>query len=79
MANLEQRLAPFLAHYFCLRPHNGSRGATPAEVIVGLTPACKAAIDAPRGSPGERSAAGLPVAVDYLERKNRGHPFLAAA
>ncbi len=79
MADLEQRLAPFLAHYLCLRPHNGLRGATPAEVILGLTPACKAAVEAPRGRPGERSAAGLPVAVDYLDRKNRRHPFLAAA
>ena len=79
ITELEQRLAPFLAHYLCLRPHDGLRGATPAEVILGLTPACQVAIEAPRGRPGQHVAAPLPVAIDYLDRENRRHPFLAAA
>jgi transposase InsO family protein len=79
ITDLEQRVAPFLAHYLCLRPHGGLRGAMPAEVILGVTPACQAAVEAPRGRPGERGAAPLPVVIDHLDRESRRHPFLAAA
>ncbi len=50
--DLERRLVPALWHNVCFRPHQGLHGATPAEVFLGLDPACQRARRAPRGQPG---------------------------
>jgi hypothetical protein len=50
--DLEVRLEAILTHYLCLRPHEGLKGATPAEAFLGMEPACLRAVEPPRGRPG---------------------------
>jgi transposase InsO family protein len=50
--DLEVRLEAVLTHYLCFRPHEGLKGATPAEAFLGMEPACLRAVEPPRGRPG---------------------------
>ena len=75
--DLEQRLALALFHYLCFRPHEGLRGATPAEAFLGIEPACRKAVEPPRGRPGERPAKA-PFKVEYLDPTGR-FPILKPA
>jgi hypothetical protein len=76
--DLEQRLELALLHYVCFRPHQGLKGATPAEALLGLDPAAQRAVSPPRGRPGE-GLLDLPFAVDFLDRQHRALPILIAA
>jgi len=78
LADLERRLQLALFHYVGLRPHQGLRGATPAEILLGLEPAAERAASPPRGRPGE-GPPDPPLAVDFLDRTHRALPFLTAA
>jgi transposase InsO family protein len=76
--DLEQRLALALLHYVCFRPHEGLRGATPAETLTGIEPACRNALEPPRGRPGEGPTAS-PFQIEHLDRANRRFPILKPA
>ena len=78
LEDLERRLETTLAHYLLFRPHQGLRGATPAEAFFGTEPACCSAVSPPRGRPGEGSA-GLPFSVGFLDPDRRALPILLAA
>jgi putative transposase len=74
--HLEDRVALGLEFYATLRPHQGLRGATPAEIYFGLTPVSQLAVSPPRATsrdPASRSA--LPYALAYADPQKR-HPFL---
>ena len=60
------------------RPHEGLRGATPAEAFLGTTPAHHAAVEPPRGRPGE-GPAQAPFEIDYLDPAKRRFPLLRRA
>jgi transposase InsO family protein len=76
--DLERRLEIALSHYIVFRPHQGLHGATPAEALLGLRPACAEALSPPRGSPGEGSGHS-PFSVVYLDPQGRRFPFLEKA
>ena len=76
--DLEQRLELALLHYVCFRPHQGLKGATPAEALLGLEPAAQRAVSPPRGRLGD-GPPDLPFAVDFLDRQHRALPILIAA
>jgi transposase InsO family protein len=78
LADLEEKLALALVHYVCFRPHEGLKGATPAEVLLGTEPACRRAIEAPRGRPGGRGAAP-PFAIACLDPPSGHFPVLISA
>jgi transposase InsO family protein len=64
--------------YLCFRPHQGLRGATPAEAYLGLEPARHKAVSPPRGRPGE-GPRDSPLVIDFLDPSNRRYPLLRAA
>ena len=76
--DLERRLEIALAHYVVFRPHQGLHGATPAEALLGVHPACANALSPPRGRPGEGSG-DSPFCVEYLDPRNRRFPVLKSA
>ena len=76
--DLERRLEIALAHYLLFRPHQGLRGATPAEAFLGLRPAGESALSPPRGRPREGSG-DSPFCVEYLEPQSRRFPVLKNA
>jgi hypothetical protein len=51
--DLEQRLELTLVHYLCFRPHEGLKGAVPAEAFLRLESAHLKAVEPLRGRPGE--------------------------
>lgn len=76
--DLEQRLEIPLAHYVLFRPHEGLKGATPAEAFLGIDPACSKAVEPPRARPGE-GLAEAPFQIDDLDPRNRRFPILKPA
>jgi transposase InsO family protein len=74
-ADLERRLAAALVHYVCIRPHEGLRGATPAEAFLGVEPAHRNAIEAPRGRRGE-GPLEAPFKIEHLDPEQQRHPVL---
>jgi transposase InsO family protein len=76
--DLERRLELSLLYYLCFRPHEGLRGAIPAEAFLGITPAHHAAIEPPRGRPGE-GPAQHPFEIEYLDPAKRRFPVLRRA
>jgi transposase InsO family protein len=68
--DLEQRLETALLFYVCFRPHEGLKGATPAEVFLGIEPKHRGAVEPPRGRPGERTTAA-PSRIGYLDPEQR--------
>lgn len=78
LGDLERRLEIAFTHYLVFRPHQGLRGATPAEAFLGLEPAYTKAVRPPRGKPGERSTES-PLIIDFLDPEKRLFPFLKAA
>ena len=73
--DLEHRLEPALLHYLCFRPHEGLKGATPAEAFLGVEPACARTVDPPRGRPGEGPPAP-PFRIDHLDPASGRFPIL---
>lgn len=63
--DLERRLELTLFHYVVFRPHEGLQGATPAEALLSLEPACEKTVEAPRGRPGE-GIAEPPFQVEHF-------------
>lgn len=76
--DLEHRLALALVHYLCFRPHEGLLGATPAEAFFGTTPSHQAAVEPPRGRPGEGPGQS-PFVIDCLDPATRRFPVLKRA
>lgn len=76
--DLERRLEVALTHYVVFRPHQGLRGATPAEAFLGIEPASARAVPPPRGRPGE-APHELPFTVAFLDPTNRRFPILTKA
>ena len=76
--DLERRLEAALVHYVCFRPHEGLGGATPLEVFLASEPVHLAAIEPPRGRPGDGSA-DVPFRVRFLDPANRRFPILTRA
>jgi transposase InsO family protein len=74
---LERRLELALLHYIAFRPHEGLKGATPAEAFFGVEPSCMKAVDPLRAPPG--NAADRPFYVEYLDPANRRFPILKPA
>jgi hypothetical protein len=68
--DLEQRLEIALLFYVCFRPHDGLKGATPAEAFVGAEPKHLSAVEPPRGRPGE-GPAETPFRIEYLDPEQR--------
>lgn len=75
---LERRLEVTLCFYLYFRPHEGLKGATPAEAFLALVPAHLAAVEPPRARPGEASPEA-PFQVDYLDPGARRFPILRPA
>jgi hypothetical protein len=75
LEDLERRLVPALWHYVCFRPHQGLDGATPAEVFLGLEPACQRARRAPRDQPREGDHR-VPFRIQMLAPTERLFPVL---
>jgi transposase InsO family protein len=73
--DLERRLELALLYYLCFRPHEGLGGATPTEAFLGTPPAHHAAVEPPRGRPGE-GPAHAPFRIDYLDPHNQRLPVL---
>jgi transposase InsO family protein len=78
LCDLEERLALALLHYVCFRPHEGLGGATPAETFLSSQPACRRAVEPPRGRPGEETD-GPPFTVGYVDPAHRRFPVLTPA
>jgi transposase InsO family protein len=76
-ADLERRLEATLTHYVLFRPHEGLKGATPAEAFLGITPACASAVGAPRGQPGQ-PVRQVPPIIEHLPGAER-FPILQRA
>lgn len=76
--DLEQRLERALVHYLCFRPHEGLKGALPAEAYLGVEPAHLKAVEPLRGRPGEGPTAG-PFDLAYLDPRSRRFPVLKPA
>jgi transposase InsO family protein len=74
-ADLQARLTPAFSYYLWLRPHRGLAGSTPAECLLGLTPAHLDAIPPPRGRPGEAVSTSPPFELRYLGA-DRTLPYL---
>ena len=75
--DLEGRLELSLLYYVCFRPHEGLRGATPAEAFLGIRPRHLGAVEPPRGRPGGGPAAG-PFEIEHLDPASRLLPILKA-
>jgi transposase InsO family protein len=76
LSHLEHRVELGLCYYATWRPHQGLRGATPAELYFGQQPAGHDAVPPPRAGPGTMSGPGkLPFEVVYLDAEQR-LPFL---
>ena len=67
-----------MTYYLCFRPHQGLRGATPAEAFFGIEPSCTKAISPPRGRPGE-GPQKAPFVIGFLDPDKRALPILKAA
>jgi len=67
-----------MTYYLCFRPHQGLRGATPAEAFFGIEPSCTKAISPPRGRTGE-GPQEPPFAIGFLDPDKRALPILKAA
>jgi hypothetical protein len=78
MEDLERRLGLVLTYYLPFRPHQGLRGATPAEVFLGVEPACSHAVSPPRGRPAQ-GPTEFPFGVQYLDPVRRRFPILTKA
>ncbi len=76
--DLERRLELALLHYIVFRPHEGLKGATPAEAFFGLEPACMKAVEPPRALPGG-GPADPPFHVEYIDSANSRFPVLKPA
>lgn len=76
--DLERRLEIALGHYLVFRPHQGLRGATPAEAFLGVQPASAKALLPPRGRHGE-GPGDSPFCVQYLDPQSRRFPVLEKA
>ena len=76
--DLERRLELALGHHLLFRPHQGLKGATPAEAFLGCEPACSRAVSPPRGRPGEKTPEA-PFAIELLDPANERFPVLIAA
>lgn len=76
--DLERRLELALRYYLCFRPHEGLRGATPAEALLGIPPAHQVAVKPPRGRPRE-GPAQAPFEIEYLDPAKRRFPILKPA
>lgn len=76
--DLERGLELAMLHYLCFRPHEGLKGATPAEAFLGIEPACRLAQEPPRGTSGE-GPREAPFRVDYLDPGSRRFPILRLA
>ncbi len=63
---LERRLELGLLYYAFFKPHQGLKGATPAEIYFGQQPAHTLATAPPRGRPGEGSTSP-PFEIFYLD------------
>ena len=73
LSDFRRHVGIALTHYSFYQPHAGLKGATPAEALLRLPPACEAAVHPPRGRPGqvvpfprfevEHLAPGFPVVV----------------
>jgi transposase InsO family protein len=74
-ADLERRLAAALVHYVCIRPHEGLNGATPAEAFLGLEPAHRSAVEAPRGRRSEGPLES-PFMIEHLDPELQCYPVL---
>jgi len=68
--DLEERLRLGLHHHAHHRPHQGLRGATPAEIYYGEKPAHLSASSPPRGLPGD-GPAELHLEILYLDEDHR--------
>jgi len=53
LSDFHRHVAVALTHYSYHLPHGGLNGATPAEVLLRLPPACDTAVHPRRGRPGE--------------------------
>ncbi len=73
--DLERRLETTLTHYLCFRPHQGLKGATPAEAFLGIEPAFKTAVAPPRARRGE-GAQQAPFTIGFLDLDRRTFPIL---
>jgi hypothetical protein len=76
--NLDDLEARALGYYLCFRPHQGLAGATPAEVFLGVEPACTKAVGPPRGQAGE-GPQQRPFEVGFLDPEKRAFPILKQA
>jgi hypothetical protein len=76
--DLESRFELTLSHYLLFRPHQGLRGATPAEAFLGLERASVRAAAPPRARPRE-GPGEAPFTVRYLDPVNRRFPILDSA
>jgi transposase InsO family protein len=76
--DLERRLEEALAYYIVFRPHEGLGGAVPAEALLGLERSPDAAVEPPRGRPGERSAVVPPFTIAHFG-DSRVFPILTVA
>jgi transposase InsO family protein len=76
--DLERRLTLALTHYLLFRPHQGLRGATPAEAYLGIEPESARAESPPRGRRGEGSWDPA-LRVGYLDPQTRSFPILKTA
>jgi transposase InsO family protein len=76
--DLEQRLELALLHYVCFRPHEGLKGAVPAEAFLGVEPAHSTAIDPPRARLGE-GPTEAPFRIEHLDSVNARFPILKHA
>jgi transposase InsO family protein len=76
--DLERRLELTLVYYLCFRPHEGLQGATPAEAFLATIPSHQAAVEPPRGRPGE-GPTRAPFVIEYLDPDKRRFPVLERA
>lgn len=72
--DLERRLERTLTYYLCFRPHQGLKGATPAEAFVGV-PCRENVASPPRGQRGEGPSES-PFTVAFVNVGNGSFPIL---
>ena len=68
--DLERHLETALTHYALFRPHQGLKGATPAEIFFGDEPACRSAVRPPRAADANAPAV-VPFRMSYLDAERR--------
>jgi transposase InsO family protein len=72
LSDFHSHVAIALMHYSFYQPHAGLKGATPAEALLQLPPACQAAVHPPRGRPGQV----VPFPTFEVEHLAPGFPIL---